>query len=166
MEFEIESARTQGWLRLGLEYLRGGRFEESGEALAEAEDTLPALLGVDLRITDKNVRLTPMIHSQLYLAIGEFTKGGKAARRSLRLVPDWADQEFEAKSIHGEKADYSAYLRGLDEYSRKNPKDLDARFLLGYQHYFSSKPKRARAALESILKANPVTARTIPSKRA
>ncbi|MBI2899844.1 MAG: hypothetical protein HYY17_06645 [Planctomycetes bacterium] len=154
LAFQVESAELRALVSLGLDCFREGEFEEAEEALKEAEERLPAILGRDLETTDKNARFASMILAQTYLATGRYAEAGAAARRGVRLVPDLADEEIHLRDLHKNAEDYDSYLRKLDEHVAKNPADLDARFLLGFQIYFSPGRAKAKAVFEGLRERN------------
>lgn len=151
LAFQIESAEVRALVGLGLEAFREGLLEEAEEALRDADDRLPAILGKDLETTDKNARLGSMLLAQTFLAGGRYAEAGAAARRSIELVPDWGDEEFHLRDLCKTGEDYDSSLRKLDEHVGKNPNDLDARLLLGYQLYFSPQREKSKAVFESLL---------------
>ncbi len=151
LAFQVESAEVGALVGLGLECFQGGLLEEAEEALQEAEERLPSILGKDVETTDKNARLAPMILAQVYLAGSRYPEAGAAARRSIDLVPDLADEEIPLRKLHKDGEAYDSALRKLDEHVGKNPDDLDARFLLGYQVFFSPESAKSKALFESIL---------------
>jgi len=151
LAFQVESAEVRALVSLGLDCFREGLLEEAEEALREAEDRLPAILGKDLETTDKNARLGPMLLAQTYLASGRYTEAGLAARRSVELVPDWGEEDLDLRTLHKSGEGYDSFLRKLEEHVGKNPDDLDARLLLGYQLFFSPKREKSKAVFESIL---------------
>lgn len=151
LAFQVESAEVGALVSLGLECFQGGLLEEAEEALKEAEERIPSILGKDVETTDKNARLAPMILAQVFLAGGRYAEAGGAARRSIDLVPDLAEEEIPLRKLHKDGEAYDSCLRKLGEHVGKTPDDVDARFLLGYQLFFSPDAAKSKALFESIL---------------
>lgn len=154
LAFQVEQAEVRELVVIGLDCLRAGHLEEAEESLREAEERLPAILGKNRETTDKNARLAAMLLAQTHLAAGRYADGGAAARRAIDLVPDFGDETIHLRDLYENGENYDSSIRKLDEHVGKNPSDLEARFLLGFQLYFSPDRAKSKAIFRSLCEKN------------
>ncbi len=82
-------------------------------------------------------------------ALGDYRTAAREAHVALALGPpgDWA-------GIYGYYSDadrYIAQFRLLEQFVRANPRDVDARFLLGYHDVMLDRPNAAREQLLQVM---------------
>lgn len=151
MPFQVESLELGHLVKLALQSFQSGDYDEAEDAIKEVEERTPGVLGKRPETTDENIRLAPLILTQVLLVTGRYAEGGAAVRRALALVPDVGEKELPLKDLYKDVEAYEACLRKLSEHISKNPDDLDARLLLGCQYYFTDEPAKAKAVLASIV---------------
>lgn len=151
MAFQVECAELNALVQLSMQCFNAGAFDEAEEAIKEVEDRLPGVLGKDLQTTSQNIRLAPIISSQLALVGKRYSDGGSAVRRLIEIFPEAGDLELSIQKLHPNAEDYESAIRKLSEHVSKNPDDLDARVLLGFQYYFGGDSPKAKAVFASVL---------------
>lgn len=75
-----------------------------------------------------------LIRSQTYFAQGDFNAAAQALQRALRSLPPqhWGTIPRQADEYYESEEQYARQLDALETYLRRNPRDAEARFLLGY----------------------------------
>lgn len=88
-------------------------------------------------------------------AMGSFSDAAKALRLGLDGYKSWGTVNMDRRDFYANPDDFSRQLAALDEWVKAHPNDVDAHFLLGYNHYFSGRPTIARDSFKRVLELEP-----------
>lgn len=89
------------------------------------------------------------------LAVGDYTNAASALRRALSLNPEWNEKPVLITAFYRETNDFDAHLTRLELYVRKNPQNLEARFLQAYLYVAADRRNDAAELLAGILASQP-----------
>ncbi|MFQ5429183.1 MAG: tetratricopeptide repeat protein [Phycisphaerae bacterium] len=126
--------------QIGVALGRGDKAFEAGRYREAREEYVGALV---LAGDDASVRIALGLAEY---ALGAYADASQAIRRGVAASPRLAASGFDLKQVYGREADFEAHRTALVNFVEQHPADLEARFLLGFVHYFSG---QRPAALES-----------------
>lgn len=136
---------------------------EDQQALAYFDEALAAFKGGEYSKALAKVTLAlkqspndPVMHEFRALTLfaqGEFKEAAGVLNSLLATAPgmDWTT----ISSLYGNPDDYTTQLRRLEEFTKANPKDASAHFLLAYHYLVLGHPDEAIAALKVVTELEP-----------
>ncbi len=83
-------------------------------------------------------------------AIGDYQGAADALRRGIQLFPGLLDVGMNRRDFYGNPARFDAQLAALARRVEAAPDDTAARFVLGYNYFFTPQRGRAREHLEAV----------------
>lgn len=113
-----------------------------------------ALEQVNQAITD-NPR-DPSLHefrSLVLFAMGDYQESAAVAHAVLALGPGWDWETLS--SLYPDVNVYTEQYRKLESFSKSNPEDASAKFLLAYHYLTGGHPEAAAKQLHGVVKLNP-----------
>jgi tetratricopeptide (TPR) repeat protein len=93
-------------------------------------------------------------------ACGEYAEAAAELRRGIRLYPGMVRVRMNRRDFYGEPAVFDRQVAALERHVAASPDDGAARFVLGYNYFFTQQYGKARAALAPLTGRDGV-ARTI-----
>ena len=91
---------------------------------------------------------------QSLIALGQDEYAAKVLRRAVIAHPVLVKETADIAGVYADQAEFDRVMAELEARAADSPSDGDARFLLGYQRYFSGDP-RCRADFDGLQAAAP-----------
>lgn len=88
-------------------------------------------------------------------ASGEFSYAVRKLRQALKAEPNWGLFNFRIEEFFGDRADLDKRIQDLEHLVKIEPKDVDAKFLLGYVYYFEGRYTESAKLLGEAVKGKP-----------
>ena len=76
-------------------------------------------------------------------ATGSYREAAAELRRGLRLNPDLVQVQMNRRAFYGDGRVFDEQLQRLEHWVKTSPDDAAARFLLGYNYFFTQHPGKA-----------------------
>lgn len=83
--------------------------------------------------------------AQAFFAVGDYRSAYEDLIAGMQWIPDWLDTQLNLTELYGDPAEFTAQLQALQKWTREEPKDFRAHFLLAYVYYFLQEYDLARA---------------------
>ncbi len=97
---------------------------------------------------------TPVVHiayGDSLFALGKFDEATLAILEGLRVYPKYAERRINRRDFYGNPSEFDLQLQQLENYVRENPDDLNAKFLLGYNYFFTQDYAKADELFRAVL---------------
>ncbi len=127
---------------------------DDGLAKFKAGDYVQALSSFNKALAKlPNDAVVHEVRSLALFAIGDYKAAAASLNSLLSAAPgmDWTTMS----GLYGNADDYSAQLRKLEEFSRANPDDPSAHFVLAYHYLVTGSKDSAIEALQVVVKNQP-----------
>ena len=134
----------QDVLALGSQYFAQGDYQQAKDSFLKAMIAQPE---------NPQARFA---YGQALFALGQYQSAAEAIRQGLALDLTWPQVEMDLRGAYGDPSEFARQLGKLESYLAAHPEDADARFLLGYNLYFSGQKDRAREEFSKLAQANPL----------
>jgi tetratricopeptide (TPR) repeat protein len=130
---------------LAVDAFRAGRYDESLRQLDQLETVRPRHAPAGL------------LRTQAHLALGDYRAAAASLRQALDLLPAdrWGLIVENFSDYYPDPARLADHLQRLGEHAGRNPSDVDARLLLGYEYSFLGHRELASAELTRAATADP-----------
>jgi len=129
--------------------------DEANQAFAKGDFGRARQLYVQAILADEEDGFVRLFYGVASFAVEDYFTAGASIRRGLTLEPELIDNPIDVRSLYGDAAQFGSQMASLVRYVESNPRDLEARFVLGYLHYASVQPELALTVLEQVVAADP-----------
>ncbi len=89
-------------------------------------------------------------------AMGVYTQAAAQLRLGLTLYPAMVQVAMNRRAFYGDPVRFDEQVGRLAQYVDANPGDADARFLLGYNYFFSGRRAEAKAQFDALGPQDPI----------
>ena len=107
------------------------------------------------------IRLKPqgpiprLAYGHTLFALERYVESARSLQDGLALYPGWPNTGFTILQHFPIAGEFQARMENLTAWVEQDPDNQDGLFLLGYLHYFSGAPDRARVLFARLLRINP-----------
>jgi len=131
--------------RLGMRYCEDGKYQKAEMAF---------LAAIEAEIGNP---LAPSLLAHARFAQGHYAQAAKAlhTKGALKGSPTWEKARLDLRSFYKEPAQFQRQLAALEGHLSKSPKDIEARFVLGWVRYATGDFEGARDLLSLVSLAQP-----------
>jgi tetratricopeptide (TPR) repeat protein len=89
--------------------------------------------------------------ASVYMALGRFDEATQAILTGLQIYPKYAENPINRREFYNNPSEFDRQLRNLENYVSTHPSNLNARFLLGYNYFFTQAYEKAEEQLKAVL---------------
>ena len=107
-----------------------------------------------LRKPSISIRNLPVVHiayGDSLFALGRFDEATQAILTGLEIYPKYAENPINRREFYNNPSEFDRQLRNLENYVNTHPSNLNARFLLGYNYFFTQAYEKAEEQLKAVL---------------
>ena len=147
-----ESAKLQEFKELDADKLEPDALIDYGSSFFKNADyhTAAKLFkkAIDL---DQKLPVVHIAYGDSLFALGRFDEATQAILRGLEIYPKYAENPINRREFYNNPSEFDRQLGNLETYVRKHPSNLNARFLLGYNYFFTQAYEKAEEQLKAVL---------------
>jgi len=141
-----ESAKLQQFKDLDADKLEPDALIDYGSSFFKNADYQTAAKlfkkAIDL---DQKLPVVHIAYGDSLFALGRFDETG------LEIYPKYAENPINRREFYNNPSEFDRQLRNLENYVSTHPSNLNARFLLGYNYFFTQAYEKAEEQLKAVL---------------
>jgi tetratricopeptide (TPR) repeat protein len=100
---------------------------------------------------DQKLPVVHIAYGDSLFALGKFDEATEAILKGLEIYPKYAETPINRRDFYNNPSDFDQQLRHLENYVSSHPSNLNARFLLGYNYFFTQAYDKAEEQLKAVL---------------
>jgi tetratricopeptide (TPR) repeat protein len=100
---------------------------------------------------DHRVPVVHIAYGDSLFALGKFDEATEAILKGLEIYPKYAETPINRRDFYRDPSDFDLQLRNLENYVSTHPTNQNARFLLGYNYFFTQAYEKAEEQLKAVL---------------
>lgn len=147
-----ESAKLQQFKDLDADKLEPDALIDYGSSFFKNADyqTAASLFkrAIDL---DQKLPVVHIAYGDSLFALGRFDEATQAILTGLEIYPKYAENPINRREFYNNPSEFDRQLRILENYVHTHPSNLNARFLLGYNYFFTQAYEKAEEQLKAVL---------------
>jgi tetratricopeptide (TPR) repeat protein len=133
---KLTSFDAEQLIKSALALFKNNKFKESAETIKK----------ILIENPDNGVAL--ILYGNALFAMEDYTFSARAIRKGMAVIDDFEDTPMDLKEFYDIPKTLDKQSEELATLVKYSPENFEARFLLGYIHYFSGKLKESLAVLE------------------
>jgi tetratricopeptide (TPR) repeat protein len=149
---KTESAKLQQFKDLDADKLEPDALIDYGSSFFKNADYQTAAKlfkkAIDL---DQKLPVVHIAYGDSLFALGRFDEATQAILTGLEIYPKYAENPINRREFYNNPSEFDRQLRNLENYVHTNPSNLNARFLLGYNYFFTQAYEKAEEQLKAVL---------------
>ncbi|MCI0621003.1 MAG: tetratricopeptide repeat protein [Acidobacteria bacterium] len=149
---KTESAKLQEFKELDADKLEPDALIDYGSSFFKNADYQTAAKlfkrAIDL---DQKLPVVHIAYGDSLFALGRFDEATQAILTGLEIYPKYAENPINRREFYNNPSEFDRQLRNLENYVNSHPSNLNARFLLGYNYFFTQAYEKAEEQLEAVL---------------
>src|SRR5262245_18785363 len=147
-----ESAKLQEFKELDADKLEPDALIDYGSSFFKNADYQTAARlfkrAIDL---DQKLPVVHIAYGDSLFALGRFDEATQAILTGLEIYPKYAENPINRREFYNNPSEFDRQLKNLENYVRSHPSNLNARFLLGYNYFFTQAYEKAEEQLKAVL---------------
>ena len=147
-----ESAKLQEFKELDADKLAPDALIDYGSSFFKNADYQTAAKlfkrAIDL---DQKLPVVHIAYGDSLFALGRFDEATQAILTGLEIYPKYAENPINRREFYNNPSEFDRQLKNLENYVRSHPSNLNARFLLGYNYFFTQAYEKAEEQLKAVL---------------
>ena len=147
-----ESAKLQQFKDLDADKLEPDALIDYGSSFFKNADYQTAAKlfkkAIDL---DQKLPVVHIAYGDSLFALGRFDEATQAILTGLQIYPKYAENPINRREFYNNPSEFDRQLRNLENYVSTHPSNLNARFLLGYNYFFTQAYEKAEEQLKAVL---------------
>lgn len=100
---------------------------------------------------DQKLPVVHIAYGDSLFALGRFDEATQAILTGLEIYPKYAENPINRREFYNNPSEFDRQLRDLENYVNAHPSNLNARFLLGYNYFFTQAYEKAEEQLKAVL---------------
>ena len=100
---------------------------------------------------DQKLPVVHIAYGDSLFALGRFDEATQAILTGLEIYPKYAENPINRREFYNNPSEFDRQLRNLENYVNTHPSNLNARFLLGYNYFFTQAYEKAEEQLKAVL---------------
>ncbi|MBM3802081.1 MAG: tetratricopeptide repeat protein [Acidimicrobiia bacterium] len=100
---------------------------------------------------DQKLPVVHIAYGDSLFALGRFDEATQAILTGLEIYPKYAENPINRREFYNNPSEFDRQLRDLENYVNAHPSNLNARFLLGYNYFFTQAYEKAEEQLKAAL---------------
>ena len=100
---------------------------------------------------DQRVPVVHIAYGDSLFALGRFDEATQAILKGLEIYPKYAENPINRRDFYSDPSEFDLQLRNLEKYVTAHPTNHNARFLLGYNYFFTQAYEKAAEQLRAVL---------------
>lgn len=149
---KTESAKLQQFKDLDADKLEPDALIDYGSSFFKNADYQTAARlfkrAIDL---DQKLPVVHIAYGDSLFALGRFDEATQAILTGLEIYPKYAENPINRREFYNNPSEFDRQLRNLENYVNTHPSNLNARFLLGYNYFFTQAYEKAEEQLKAVL---------------
>ncbi len=149
---KTESAKLQQFKDLDADKLEPDALIDYGSSFFKNADYQTAAKlfkkAIDL---DQKLPVVHIAYGDSLFALGRFDEATQAILTGLEIYPKYAENPINRREFYNNPSEFDRQLRNLENYVNTHPSNLNARFLLGYNYFFTQAYEKAEEQLKAVL---------------
>jgi tetratricopeptide (TPR) repeat protein len=149
---KTESAKLQRFKDLDADKLEPDALIDYGSSFFKNADYQTAAKlfkrAIDL---DQKLPVVHIAYGDSLFALGRFDEATQAILTGLEIYPKYAENPINRREFYNNPLEFDRQLRNLENYVNTHPSNLNARFLLGYNYFFTQAYEKAEEQLKAVL---------------
>lgn len=149
---KTESAKLQRFKDLDADKLEPDDLIDYGSSFFKNADYQTAAKlfkkAIDL---DQKLPVVHIAYGDSLFALGRFDEATQAILTGLEIYPKYAENPINRREFYNNPSEFDRQLRNLENYVSSHPSNLNARFLLGYNYFFTQAYEKAEEQLKAVL---------------
>jgi tetratricopeptide (TPR) repeat protein len=149
---KTESAKLQQFKDIDADNLAPDALIDYGSSFFKSADYQTAAKlfkkAIDL---DEKLPVVHIAYGDSLFALGRFDEATQAILTGLEIYPKYAENPINRREFYNNPSEFDRQLRNLENYVSAHPSNLNARFLLGYNYFFTQAYEKAEEQLKAVL---------------
>ena len=149
---KTESAKLQQFKDLDADKLEPDALIDYGSSFFKNADYQTAAKlfkrAIDL---DQKLPVVHIAYGDSLFALGRFEEATQAILTGLEIYPKYAENPINRREFYNNPAEFDRQLRNLENFVSTHPSNQNARFLLGYNYFFTQAYEKADEQLKAVL---------------
>jgi len=149
---KTESAKLQQFKDLDADKLEPDALIDYGSSFFKNADYQTAAKlfkkAIDL---DQKLPVVHIAYGDSLFALGRFDEATQAILTGLEIYPKYAENPINRREFYNNPSEFDHQLKNLENYVNTHPSNLNARFLLGYNYFFTQAYEKAEEQLKAAL---------------
>jgi tetratricopeptide (TPR) repeat protein len=100
---------------------------------------------------DHRIPVVHIAYGDSLFALGRFDEATQAILKGLEIYPKYAEGAINRRDFYSNPSEFDLQLRNLENYVTAHPSNQNARFLLGYNYFFTQDYAKAEEQLKAVL---------------